>query len=744
MACPLSADGTVDLGRKSLLDLNSEIWKAPRGDWRVIWFLEGPTMQRVKRPSLGAEGLVLDHFDGRGFAAHAAFVGEALSSIAQEAGAASIRAMFCDSWEVYEANWSRLLLPEFRNRRGYDLADYLPALWMEVGTDTGRIRWDYRRTLSELALEQFFRPFAEWCEEHGFLARVQAHGTPADLVEAYGTAHIPEGESYGPQVRFQPESAEDTRVGDGPHHRTFAASAAAIFDRPVCSCESYTWLRNPRFQETLEDIKAATDIELCEGINQIVCHGYSYSPPEAGTPGWVFYAASQINHNNTWWPYFRRAADYIARACWLLRQGKPASDLCIYVPTNDAWAEYEQPPRSAGKKVTERLDAGLLRSLREAGYQYDFVNDACLADRSEIRGSVLAVGAAEYRGIVVPSVKRIDPSAMKAIRHYAGAGGAVVFAGEMPTLSCSLMRSQEGDQEVTQLCSDAIQSGALRTPAAQVGDALRPHVDPSLRIDTPDCDVGFRHRRAQETDIYFVANVSPHPKCLLVALPEDDRPKTIWDPETGMIYAPTGGMDGGGDIPLTLREFQSVFIIACTPGDVPRSLPTWPHSKSRLIELLQLDKEWSLQVSEDASPINLTRLVSWTELPTFTHYSGSGLYRTEFEIEQMTTSQYAQIWLELGEVREVAEVSVNEFSAGVTWKRPHILDITQALRPGRNCLEIRVTNLLINRVLGQPDPDYSKLHSEYGARFGKPREKELCKPVPSGLLGPVRIVAAEN
>ncbi len=742
IACPVRSDGTVEIDRRVFLPRSRKSWTAPKGHWRVMWFLNGHTLQQVKRPALGAEGLVIDHYDRRAFDAHAAVVGKAYSAVAQEAGSTSIRAMFCDSWEVYGANWTDALPSAFRRTCGYDLMDYLPALWMNVGPDTARIRWDYRRTLSALALEQFFRPFAEWCEDHRFLARVQAHGTPGDLIEGYGTAHVPEGESYGPQVRFQAGSPGDTGVGDGPYHRTFAASAAAIFGRPICSCESYTWLRMPRFLETLEDIKAATDVVLCQGVNQIVCHGYPYSPPDAGIPGWVFYAGSMVNHNNTWWPYFRHVSDYIARACWLLRQGKPASDVCVYAPTNDVWAESEQPPRSSGAQAVERLDPGLLRSLREWGYQYDFVNDLSLANRADIRGSTIRVGAAEYRAVVVPAARRIDPKAMAAIADFARAGGTVAFAGSVPDSSCSFIGRDEGDAEVQRLAAEAIDHGALQGPASRVGEVLTSRIEPSLTIHPPDVEVGFRHRRMPGADICFIANVSPRPKRLTVELPGRGRSVTMWNAEDGTVYGLPAGTVSSRGFALALREFQSVFVVAA--DEAPPALPVWQVAESQRIVVVELDAGWRLQAPENASQVALERLVSWTELPGLAHYSGRGLYTVEFEAEPHVASRGQEVWLELGDVREIAEVALNGSAVGVTWKRPHAIEIGKALRPGRNCLEVVVTNLLINRVLGQPDPDYTELNARYGARFGPPREKELAQPVPSGLLGPVRLVVARQ
>lgn len=745
-ACPIRRDGSVDLTGCIRVDANKEYWQAPRGHWRVMWFLEGHTRQEVKRPAVGAEGLVMDHYDRRAFAAHAAVVGDAYEAVADQAGEGSIRAMFCDSWEVHDCNWASGLLEEFRKRRGYDLLDYLPALWNDAGEVTPFVRWDYRRTLSEMALEEFFSPFARWCEERGFAARMQAHGTPGDLIESYGTAHIPEGESYGAQLRFQPEPEADIPTPSGLYHRAFAASTAAIFGRRLCSSESYTWLRNPRFLESLEDIKAATDVQLAQGVNNIVCHGYPYSPPQVGAPGWVFYAGSVMNHNNTWWPYFRRVADYVGRACMLLRQGESASRVCLYAPTNDAWAESGQPPRSSGAETIRRFPDSLAHSLRLAGYQYDLVNDESLVSRASITDGQLAIGDAKYDAIVVAGAERMQPKAMARIAEFASAKGAVLFVDRLPDSSCSLLNRAAETAEVRELTSEALANGAILTDANQVAAEMLARVPPNVTIEPADADIGFRHRKRGETDIYFLANVSPRDKRITFSVQGGRRSAHVWDAMTGEVFSlrQSDSDKAGFSTVLGLEPFQSLFLVLFENESGLADLPQWRTSEPRILEAIDLQSGWTLQAPEDAREIELDKLESWTQWPELVHYSGRGRYRIEFDIQPDALASNCDMWLDLGDVREIAEVIVNGAPAGITWKRPHRLPVGHLLKPGTNTLEVIVTNLLINRVLGEPDPDYTALENTYGKRFPDPQEKAKASPVPSGLLGPVRIVRSEE
>jgi len=160
-----------------------------------------------------------------------------------------IRSIFCDSIEVEGHNWSGVLLDEFRRRRGYDLTPYIYALWGDMGEMTPHVRYDYFKTMSELTIENFFDPLTAFAHEHGCTSRIQAHGTWGDILRVYAAADIPEGETFGDHRTLEVNTI----------HRRLAASAAHIYGRPVVSNETFTWLKRPRFTETLEEMKAAVD-----------------------------------------------------------------------------------------------------------------------------------------------------------------------------------------------------------------------------------------------------------------------------------------------------------------------------------------------------------------------------------------------------------------------------------------------------------------------------------------------------
>jgi hypothetical protein len=333
LAAPLVPSGKPKLGEAKVVARGEMAllsrWQAPEGKWLVMLMIDSPTLMQVKRPTIGMEGYVLDHFNQKSLEVFLKAAGDRALRDLERAGSNSIHSIFCDSLEVYGADWTGALPSEFQRRRGYALEPYLPALLEDVGPVTPHVRYDYHATLSELTLENFFLPLVRWSEEHKVTARIQAHGAMGDVMRAYGLAHVPEGEHNPGGDRYEVDL----------QHRRLASSAGHVYGKPLISAETYTWLREPLFLVTLEMMKAASDGMFLEGINQIVNHGYPSSPPAAGLPGWTFYASSVINHNNTWWRHYPHLTRYIRRAGALLRQGIAVDPVAVYIPLADRLRE---------------------------------------------------------------------------------------------------------------------------------------------------------------------------------------------------------------------------------------------------------------------------------------------------------------------------------------------------------------------------------------------------------------------
>src|SRR5207249_2223515 len=333
-----------------------------QGPHVLLFFISSRTGQMVKRAALGTEGFVLDHYDRVAVDNYLNSVGKRLI---EAFGSNPPRAIFCDSLEVYGSDWTTDFLEEFRRRRGYTLEPYLPALVSDIGEKTGAVRHDWGQTLTELLSERFVVPVEEWARAHHTLFRAQLYGVPPAILSTSGLVDLPEGERGESRLRgFSP-----TR---------WASSASHLYGRPVTSSETWTWLHSPAFRATPLDLKAEADVHFLEGINQLVGHGWPYSLAQAGEPGWRSYAAAALNPHNPWWPVMPDIVLYLQRVSFLLRQGKPANDVAIYLPTDDAWAHFMLGNATVSEAMDNLLGPRLIARLLESGYGFDFIDDTAI------------------------------------------------------------------------------------------------------------------------------------------------------------------------------------------------------------------------------------------------------------------------------------------------------------------------------------------------------------------------------
>ena len=360
-----------------LSDIGDGVVRLPAGHapGEVLFFIASRTGMMVKRPAVGAEGFVLSHYDRDALAGYLKTVGDRLL---QAFGATPPFAVFCDSLEVYESDWTADFLEQFRTRRGYDLKPHLPALASDAGPRTAAIRHDWGETLTELLHERFVEPMQEWARRNRTRFRLQAYGTPPATLSTSSRVDLPEGE--GVQWR----ALSSTR---------WASSASHIYGRAVTSSETWTWLHSPAFRATPLDVKAEADVHFLQGVNQLIGHGWPYTAEGVEYPGWRFYAAGAFNEKNPWSIVMPDVSRYLQRLSFALRQGAPVNDVAIYLPTDDAWARFSPGRVSTIETLRERLGQDIVPAVLAAGLGFDFVDDESLRTVDRVDGSTLRLGA---------------------------------------------------------------------------------------------------------------------------------------------------------------------------------------------------------------------------------------------------------------------------------------------------------------------------------------------------------------
>jgi len=734
----LSLLPVVDDGRPRLL------LPASKESRSVLLFIASHTGQQVKRAAFGAEGLVHDHYNRAALAVHLKEVGEKLI----EAGAGSIRAVFCDSLEVFGSDWTPALPEEFRRRRGYELTPHLPALLPEAEGEAAAIRHDFGQTLTELVDEEFMAPLLEWSRNHKVLLRVQAYGIPPASLSSYRYVDLPEGE--GAQW-------------NGWTASRWAASAAHWLGRPVTHSETWTWIHSPVFRATPLDFKAEADQHFLQGINQLVGHGWPYSPEVVGRPGWRFYAAGVMNDHNPWWHVMPDLTAYLARISFMLRQGEPANEVALYAPIHDAWASFTLGRVNLFQATGERLGKSAIPRLLEAGYQFDLVDDRMITELARVEQGRLVVARHGYPIVVLPGVERIPAATLRRLREFVRAGGILVATRRLPSRAPGFLNQEKETREVQELVRELFEGA--KAPARFVADEDKDlgAVLANLRrpdvIFTPSSQgIGFIRRSSPAAEIYFLANTTNRRVKATADFRVTGRQAEWWDPATGAIRQAEIARRGptGTVIELDLAPYESrllVFPAAPTPGATPVEKRPTP-----ILLPMDLSTNWEVTFEETGRKVTMETLRSWTEDPATRYYSGRATYRKTFKLAPEFVMKNVRLKLDFGEtkplepgrarafrtwietpVREAAEVFVNGKRAGSVWRPPYEVEVTGLLRAGENRLEIIVSNLMINRMAGQPLPDYKDLIARYGDRF-QPQDLENLQPVPSGLLGPIRLI----
>jgi hypothetical protein len=719
----------------------------PPGTHDVLFFVAELTGQQVKRAAVGAEGLVFDHYNRAATQRHLEAVGAPLAA----AGGGNIRAMFCDSLEAYGADWTSGFLKEFKRRRGYDLTPYLPALVADSGPQMAALRHDWGQTLSELLNQNFLAPFQVWCHQHHVLSRVQAYGTPPAQLSSYRLVDLPEGE-------------QGDEAGHWNHFTAsrWTSSAGHLYGAPVISAEAWTWIHWLPFRATPLDFKAFSDHYFLEGINQLVGHGWPYSPPGVPEPGWHLYAAGALNPHNPWWFAMPDLALYLQRASFMLRQGRPANDIAVYLPTHDAWADLTPGHVNLWAATWRKLGLDLVPSLLEAGYNLDFVDDEILTQEGRIEKGKLAIANQEFSIVVLPGVERIPTATLAKLGEFAQSGGILIATRRLPSLAPGFLHQESESAHVARQVERLFEKPSA--PGHFVPDEGKPLEDELTRLYTPDVafsphsrDVGFIRRHTDSSEIYFIANTSNRRFEGTATFRVKGKNAEWWNLFTGEVTAADmlPGPEGGSVLKLDMEPYGSRLLVF-GGREAPNSSAPVP---ARLPEPLDISRGWQVTFKGTGREISMDTLRSWTEIEGLQFFSGRATYHNKFvapasflqggvrvalnlgEPTPLPVQEKAhfQAWLD-GPVREAAEVYVNDRRAGVIWHPPYELDIRPFLHPGENELRIVVGNTAVNEMAGGPLPNRAELTARYGERFVDQGNK-LVQPVPSGLTGPIRLIA---
>ena len=788
------ASGDQDTDPNEVRDISSQVdsdgtvhWSPPNGEqsWEILRIGYTSSDARVSTSSGAWQGLAIDYLDPAALDQYWNKTVLPLITAAKPYVGRSLKYLASDSWELGGTNWTGNFREEFRKRRGYDPVLYLPVVSGRIVGSRGlstRFLADLRRTVADL-VNGHYDHLALLSSRFGLGIQCESggpHGAPFDALETFRSSAIPQTEYWA----MSPEH----RSGDTD--RFFvkeAASAAHIYGRPLAAAEGMTSIGNQWNESLGMNLKPSFDQALTEGMNRLVWHEFTSSPPELGLPGQEYFAGTHLNPNVTWWRDAGQFTLYLNRAQFLLQQGLPVADVLYYY--GDNVPNFVRLKRDDPARVLP-------------GFDYDVTSTDGLLHHLSVTSGILRTAAGiRYRALALPRSHILPLAALEVAQHYVEAGGILI--GTRPLRSQGVVTESEASkfsQIVNALWTSCEKSADQHVTVGKgqlfctdsSRDALKTnHLSPDFEVPAyQTSSLDYIHRRSADTDIYFIRNTQPKALQTTVTLRVDGKQPEIFDAVTGEIHETllfTETSDHRTSVSLALEPYGSVFLLFRYPaaknyvtsiardstllysGEHPDRMSspfslalendggmpvlhtqdagsyevTFSNGQISRVNVerasdIPISKVWSLAFPPNwgaPSQLQLDGLQSWTESTDagVRYFSGTATYRTTVNLPNSQLAARNSLWLDLGEVHEVAAVRINGKPAAILWKTPYCFRADPLLHAGVNAIEVEVTNLWPNRLIGDAQSPNGKHYTWTNIR----KYTKDSPLLPSGLLGPV-------
>ena len=762
-------------------------WKAPKGLWNIMRFGHTSTGQENETGG-GGKGLEVDKFNPElvKFQFQKWF-GKSVEVAGKERVPEVLSILHIDSWEAGSQNWSSVFRSEFKNRRGYDIVDYLPVMAgmpLESLQTSEQILRDIRQTIAELIVDNFFGTMAEEAGKLGvkFSSENVAPTMVSDALMHFKHVDFPGGEFW-----FR------SPTHDKPNDMLDAISGAHIYDKRIVQAEAFTGLRMD-WDEDPELLKSMADRNYALGINRFFYHVFVHNPWLDRKPGMTLDGiGTYFQRDQTWWEPGEAWIEYCRRIQFQLQRGYPVIDLAVFtgeeLPSRSVLPDRLLPfiPNVFGKARVQseknRLDneglptARMPKEVRYSknmtdlnhwinslnGYKYDSFNpDVLLEHAKVVDGAVEFKGKISYKALLFPGSRKMSPNVMVSTKVAQKMldlinDGATVFVSDKPTLTPGYtLRAnknlwQELIDEIWRGYTPEISAGILNSWKIGKGTVIQlPFLGENFKAIGIQPDVLFpeldrqeaeqyawTHRTLENEDIYFISNQRPQEQLVEVSLRVSDKKPYLYNPVTDTYVAIKQWKikENRLQIPLRFDKNESLFIIL--KGSREKSSSAVGENWNSYTTEKVLDQEWKLQFApefnEPKESLDIDSLFDWSghSDKQIKYYSGTATYKKIFKYRKKPED----IWLNLGDFSDIAEVFLNDKRVGVVWTFPHRINITEFLKKGKNLLEIKITNTWRNRLIGD-----QKLNEEKRTTWTTaPYRLESEELLPAGLLGPVSL-----
>jgi hypothetical protein len=529
-------------------------WEAPPGKWRLLYFLqkEVPYYIDTLNPESTQRFIEITH--DRYKQAVGQEFGKTVPGFYTDEPAMHYYHVGIDNYVI---PWTAQMFKIFREKRGYDLRPWLPALYLDMGPKTARVRFDFWRTLTEQYAETYYGQIREWCDKNNVLftghllfeewLRMHAR-CEGNLFRYLEKMHMIGVDHLYPKVGTAAEPAEHVAL-------KIASSAAHHFGSTRLLCES---MGGSYWDCTLERMKWIANWECVLGVNLFNNHGYHYSIEGERKRDWP---PSQFYHH-TWWKYYDRFTTYMSRLSHLLSGGRHVARVLVVYPINSIWANYVPQKRTDAGNATEFDFAYLTDTLLRMHCDFDFVDEDVLA-AATVKGGTIRIRDEVFSAVILPPMTHVKKGTIDTLRTFASRGGAVIgdtilpyeFLDSDDKNAPAQVRSlfgvdpvglftqfkkdgstrvsvkkKPGKEKVYVLAGRGLHHGRGRKQLAEV---LAMCVAPDVTVS--EGDVFCLHRVKDEHDIYFFANTSLRELSGVRISFEQSGVPELWDLTTGEI-----------------------------------------------------------------------------------------------------------------------------------------------------------------------------------------------------------------
>jgi hypothetical protein len=727
----ISKSDVVDLTTKMHADGTLD-WTPPAGNWVILRF--GYSLLGITNHPATPEatGLEVDKLN-RSYVKK--YMNTYLDSYKQTVGGdymgkRGIRYVINDSWEAGSQNWTDDMIAQFKKLRGYDPLPWMPVLAgkvVESAQASDQFLWDFRKTIGDLIANEHYGQLEATLHDWGMGHYGESHeggrAFVADGMEVKKFNEVPMSAMW-----TQRPGVNKEQFGYNADDRE-SASVAHLYGQNLVAAESMTageaaWAWSP------STLKPTADQELLNGINRFVIHESAHQPLVGKAPGMTLGPFGQwFNRNETWAEQAGPWVNYIARSSFLLQQGHFGADVVYF---------YGEDSNLTAIFDSKAPDV-------PAGYGFDYINaDGLIHMLSAADGRITTKSGMQYRLLALdPYSKHMSLPVLRAIYKLVEDGAVV--AGQKPSDDPSLADDQAEFQKLNdELFGDGSGEHTVGKGKVYAGQnaaaALKAmNVVPDFDHTKPEIDTRllFVHRKLADGDVYFIDNRNDRDETVDAMFRVTGKAPELWHPDTGNSEPASYNVaDGRTTVPLHLEPWGTVFVVfrkatKSTSLSLPKVVET---------EVATVEGTWNVafQPGRGApASISMDKLISWTDSTDagVKYFSGAGTYTKTLEASAGWFKKGAKLWIDLGDVKNLAEVTVNGKSLGIVWHTPYRVDATRALKPGANEVTIKVINAWVNRLIGDQQRDATTKYT-----FADVKPYKANSPLlPSGLLGPVRV-----